>query len=366
MRDYYSGMKSENIKPSKKIMLHVRALNQISGPNVSNRIIYESALSEKFHFDFLEHNPAKGILDNLMIIPSLIRQIRRFNPDIVHVSGLLRSGFEAVIASRICRKKVLLTIRGSSIDAIEFNKKFLYGNIIEPLTMRLSHKVYAVCNAMANRDYVRKHTKGRMVNTIHNIAPDIKMEEIEPFGLRKQYGIDNDTVVVAIVGRMVYDKGLSFVKEAINEINSKDIVFVFVGDGPYMSILAHELSNEISCNRVFLLGKQNNVLSILKESDIFLFATLHENLSNALLEACSMGLAVIATSVGGNPEVINDGHNGILISPANSEEIVKAVKLLAFDKPLRELLGKNAIKTMKEEFSQTKLLRRLEKVYVEI
>lgn len=357
-------MISENGKP--KIMLHVRALNQISGPNICNMIIYKSNLSEKFHFEFLVHNPVKGIINNLMIIPSLFKQIKKFNPDIVHVSGLSRSGFEAVLATRLCNKKVLLTIHGSSTDAIDFNKKFLYGKFIEPLTLRLSHKVYAVCNAMASREYINKHTKGRLIGTIHNSAPEIDQDAIVPFGIRKNNNIGIDTVMVAIVGRMVYDKGITFVADAIKKTNKSNIVFVFIGDGPYLSILSDQLSAEIIYDKVLMLGKQDNVLSILKECDIFLFATLHENLSNALLEACSLGLAVIATNVGGNPEVIRDGFNGVLIPPANSHEIEKAISLLAGNKPLREKLGNNALKTMVKDFSQTKLLTRLGQVYNEL
>lgn len=359
--------KQEKINDNKpKILLHIRAKYQISGPNVANNIIYNSFLKEKYNLSFLEHNPQKGILNNLLIIKRLKDQIKAFDPDIVHVSGLQRSGFEAVVAARLCRKKVLLTIRGSSTDAIIFNKKKLYGKIIEPLTLRLSHKVYAVCDAMANRDYIRKHTKGRLIQTIHNSAPDISMDMITPFGLREKYSIDKDTVVVVIVGRIVYDKGITFIADAINKIKQGDIVFVFIGDGPYLSELSDNLAGEILDKKVLILGKQNDVLSILKECDVFLFATLHENLSNALLEACSMGLAIIATNVGGNPEVIRDGYNGLLIPPANSDEIEKTVILLAGDKPLREQLGKNALKTMNEDFSQTKLLKRLEQVYDEL
>lgn len=349
-----------------RIMLHVRALNQISGPNVCNMIIYQSDLSRKYHFKYLIHNPVNGIFKNLLIIPSLVKQILKFNPDIVHVAGLQRAGLEVVIASKLCNKKILLTIHGSSTDAIDFNRKIIYREIIEPLTMRLSHKVYAVCDAMTNREYIRKHTKGRLIETIHNAAPDINKDEILPYGLRDKYNIGKDTVLVAIVGRMVYDKGVTFVIDAIKKVRDKNIVFIFIGEGLLMEETKNKLSQEIAVGRVILLGKQNNVISILKECDIFLFATLHENLSNALLEACSMGLAVIATNVGGNPEVIRNGYNGILIPPSNSDEIEQAVMLLARDKPLREKFGKNAMRTMAEEFSQTVLLKRLGQVYEEL
>lgn len=169
--------------------------------------------------------------------------------------------------------------------------------------------------------------------------------------------------MIAIVGRMVYDKGITYIIEAISRIQDKNIIFIFIGDGALIEDMKISLSNEIVDKRVILLGKQNNVLSILNECDIFLFATLHENLSNALLEACSIGLAVIATSVGGNPEVIKHGYNGLLIPPANAEEIVKSIHYLAENESVRQLFGMNAKKTIEDEFSQKFILSKLEKVY---
>lgn len=356
--------KFNNRKP--KVMLHIIMPNQISGPNNAAKLISNSFLKENYEFAFLTQEFHSGGKISVKLIFSLIKQIKTFKPDVIHLSGLLGSGFHAVVAARLCGiKNILLTLRGSSTDAINISKvnRFVFGHIIEPITMHLSKKVYAVCNAMANRDYIQKHTKGRLLETIHNSAPTIDIKSILPFSLREKLEIDSESLIVVVVGRIIYDKGVTYIADAIKNIVDERIKFVFVGDEPREINLPYTLKNEIEERRVFFLGAQKNVISIINECDIFLFATLHENLSNALLEACAVGLAVVATNVGGNPEVIQHNENGILIPTANSERIKEAIIYLANNKEVRDKLGKQAIKTVETRFSQDFLLKKLENVY---
>lgn len=355
-------------KVTPKIMLHIIMPNQVSGPNTAVKIIADSYLNEKFDFGILVQKQHSGQKINITLIRDLMAQIKIFNPDLIHITGLSGAGFHAVIAARLCRKKILLTIRGSAVDALNISSrlKFIFGRIVEPLTMKMSHKVNTVCEAMAKRDYIKKNTNNRLIGTIHNSAPKIDLKKIEAYGLRNKLGIDDNSVIVAIVGRIVYDKGVTYIADAIKNIADKKIKFVFIGDGSSELNLIDTLTIEIEEKRVFFLGKQENVLSILNECDIFLFATLHENLSNALLEACSLGLAIIATNVGGNPEVIKHEYSGLLIPPANSEKIAESVLLLSKDKDIRQKLGEFAKKNVNEMFSQELLLQKLENVYNEM
>ena len=348
-----------------KIMLHIIMPNQISGPNNAAKLIGNSFLTNNFNFGYLvQHNHAGGRI-NFSLIKDLKKQIEEFNPDIIHLSGLQSSGFHAVIASRLCgEKKILLTIRGSSRDAINLNqfKRFFFTKIIEPITLMLSHSFYTVCEAMGKRDFLKFYSK-KSIGVIHNSAPSIDFENIQKNKLRETYKIPKDNLIVVIVGRMVYDKGITFVAEAINKMQDPDVTFVFIGDGPILEDLGVLLQKQILIGNVILLGKQKNIISILMECDIFLFATLHENLSNALLEACSVGLSIIATNIGGNPEVIKHNKNGILIPPKDSSSIVDAIKYLKDNKDQRVILGTHAIDSVKNQFSQNKMLKSLKNTY---
>ncbi|AOW17245.1 hypothetical protein LPB03_07100 [Polaribacter vadi] len=355
----------ENKKP--KIMLHIIMPNQVSGPNTASRLIADSYLKEHYNFQFLTQKTHAGGKINFSLIRDLRNQINEFNPDIIHVSGLQGSGFHAVVAAKFSKKKILLTVRGAAIDAVGLSPKlrFIFGKIVEPLTLRLSNQVYTVCRAMEKRGFIQNNTKGRLIGAIHNSAPEIFNENIVQFNIKEKLNLSKDSLIVVIVGRIIYDKGVTYICDAIKRIDDQRVKFVFIGDEPNNMNFKSTLVKEINERKVFFLNKQdkNNVLAILRESDIFLFATLHENLSNALLEACSLGLAVIATNVGGNPEVIKHGYNGILISPKNSLEIVNSINLLVNDDELRKELGGKAIVNIKKHFSQEKILHQVESVY---
>jgi L-malate glycosyltransferase len=351
---------------NKKIMLHIIMPNQVSGPNKAAKLISDSFLNQKYEFSFLTQTFHSGKKINLKLIKDLSRQIKLFNPDLIHLSGLQGSCFHAVIAARLSGKKnILIAVRGSTIDAKNLSAKmrFIFGNIIEPLTIKLSKNIYTVCEAMRNRKYIIQNARHKLIGTIHNSAPKIDINEIIPFNLRNKLNIDDKTLIVAIVGRIVFDKGVTYIADAIKKITDKNIKFIFIGDEPKVINLSTTLNNEVKEKRVFFLGKQEKVINILNECDIFLFATLHENLSNALLEACSLGLAVIATNVGGNPEVIKDDFNGILIPPANSDIIVEKVILLANNEEMRIKLGETAKLFVRDNFNQEQLLKKLELTY---
>lgn len=346
----------------KKVALHIIMPNQTSGPNTANRLLRASCLSEKYDFCFITQDELSGGKVSIRLLRKLIKQIKTENPDLLHFSGLQSSGFHAVLAARLAGKKnILITIRGFSGDTIGLNpfKKFVFDNIIEPLTLKLSRNFYTVCHEAGERKMVKSNLK-KYLGVIPNAAPILPSQIKDRDEVRKEIGIKEDAVVVAIVGRMVYDKGISFILDAIDEINNEAIVFVFVGDGPYEEIVRNKAKN---CSNVFCLGKRSDVIEIVNSCDIFLFATLHENLSNALLEAMTCGLPVVATNIGGNVDVVEDGGNGYLISPSNSRDIADKVLLLAQNVDLRKKFSKRSIEIIEEKFSQNVVYAQLSEVY---
>ncbi|BFN37901.1 glycosyltransferase [Fidelibacter multiformis] len=348
-----------------KIMLHLIMPNQISGPNNAAKLIFNSWLNKKYEFGFLTQNFHAGGKISFSLIKSLKKQIDSFNPDIIHLSGLQASGFHAVVAARLAKKKkIIIAVRGSSTDVLNSHwfKKFIFGWIIEPVTLKLASHVYTVSKAMVKKRMIKKFSEN-FIGTIHNSAPEINANSIEPVYFRKKNNIDTSKILVAIVGRMVYDKGITFIIEAIKSFSPNHFSFVFIGDGPLISEMKKKLEGEIKEGRVFLLGHQKNVLPILAECDVFLFATLHENLSNALLEACSLGLIPIVTNVGGNPEVIKHKENGILVTPKDSKSIIDALKFINNNPKIASELSANAKKTVDSEFSQKKLLQHVDDLY---
>lgn len=351
-----------------KIMLHLIMPNQISGPNTASRKLFLSNLNTKYNFDYLIQNYHAGGKVNFRLIGDLKKQIKVFNPDIVHISGLQSSGFHAVIAAKLARKKVLMTVRGFSSDDLTLNpiKRFLFKHIIEPITLMLSDKIYTVCECAQQRRELKRFKK-KTLPFIHNCAPKIDFDIVRAKSkARSDMGFSPDDFVVIVSGRMTFDKGITYIIESIkqimNQIPSNKMKFVFVGDGPMLDVVKSELDIFINSN-VFCLGKVDNVIEVIVAGDLFLFATLHENLSNALLEAMAVGLSVIATNVGGNKEVVENNGNGFLIPAMSVADIVSCLKKCYNDSMLNKNFQQRSLAIIKEKFTEKVLLEKLDGYY---
>lgn len=141
-----------------------------------------------------------------------------------------------------------------------------------------------------------------------------------------------------------------------------DFVFIVVGDGPYLDQYKDQCKEEIKNKRLFLLGRRSDVNNILKDSDIFLFATHNENHSIALMEAVNMHCAVLCTNVGGNSEIIQDEVSGILIPPENINSIIDGLNRLK-DRETRDKYTKKAFEDCRVKFSVENTYGKLEKIF---
>lgn len=335
--------------------------NQISGPNTSAKLINNSFLNQVYVFSFLEQKFHAGGKINFKLIRSLYKQIKHFNPDLVHISGLQSSGFHAMIATKLAKKKALLAVRGFSGDAIGLGKfqRFIFNRIIEPITLRLADYVYTVCHDALNNPVIKK-AKPRVNCVIYNPAPNIPIAFSN--NTRRNLGISKDDTIIASVGRIIKDKGYHHLVEVIHKFsNVKDIKFIIIGEGNYLDQMKKALSDQN--DQVFFLGHRNDVLDILNECNLFIFPTLHENLSNALLEACITKNAIIATKVGGNIDVITHGYNGLLVNPGDINAMFESINICYHNKEYMIQLAENAYETAITKFSQNVILRQIDSLY---
>jgi len=118
-----------------------------------------------------------------------------------------------------------------------------------------------------------------------------------------------------------------------------------------------EASKNFPDIKLNIISNIPNASKYLKNFDIFVLPSLKEGLPYVILEAGLAGLPVIASNVGGIPEIIENGKEGLLVAPANPEELANAIKKLIEDKTLRENLAKNLHEKIKKEFSLEKMLR---------
>ena len=121
-----------------------------------------------------------------------------------------------------------------------------------------------------------------------------------------------------------------------------------------------EIAKELGINdSVTFVGYQNNVHEWLAACDIFALPSLYEYHSIAVLEAMRAGKAIVATTVGGNGESINDGVEGILVSPKDSKAFADGLERILTNKEVLISFGKNARERFKMEFTETAMMHNL-------
>jgi len=141
-----------------------------------------------------------------------------------------------------------------------------------------------------------------------------------------------------------------------------DAEFVLVGDGPLRPELENEASSlGLGASAIFL-GDRQDMPAVLASLDVAVLTSDSESLSNVILEAMAAGLPVVAYSVGGNSELVND-QRGALVAAGNENDFANAIHRLLSDAHLREHQGNNARRFAEENFSLDRVRRRYEDLY---
>lgn len=200
----------------------------------------------------------------------------------------------------------------------------------------------------------RKVPRRKMEVVYNGIAENAPL--MEPVVLK------SDCVNIGMAGRLDAIKGLNFLIEAIPEVikhvNEKFHIYI-IGDGSeegYLRSLASELGVE---GYVSFEGYQSNVPAWLKAWDIFCLPSLQENHSIALLEAMRAGKAIVCTSVGGNPETVEDGKEAFVVPAKNPQAIADALVKLIESESLRRKLGHHAHDRFLSCFTEDIMKKRL-------
>lgn len=177
-----------------------------------------------------------------------------------------------------------------------------------------------------------------------------------------------NTLIITCIAELHERKGQKYLIQAIAEITNQfpNTKLVLVGDGPDKENL-YDLVKKMDLQRhVTFTGKSKEIPAILKASDIFVLPSRREAFGLVNLEAMMIPLPIVASNVGGIPEVVEDGKTGILVKPENHTELAKALKILIENEKIREGLAEAGKKRVMENFSAKKMAQEYEKVYQNI
>jgi len=179
----------------------------------------------------------------------------------------------------------------------------------------------------------------------------------------------NNTLLIGTVGRLepVKDQ-ITLVKAFIQLLemtpnSNKKLCLIILGDGVLREQIEQIITSSGAANSVWLAGSREDVSEILPLLDIFVLPSLGEGISNTILEAMSCALPVVATSVGGNPELVIDGETGTLVPPDSPEAMAKALKHYVDNESIQDLHGLAGRHRVEETFSLNSMVERYMSVY---
>ncbi len=188
---------------------------------------------------------------------------------------------------------------------------------------------------------------------------------------RKELGIPADSLVIGYVGWLIPIKGVTYLVSAMAKVAEKYpkslLVLVGKGDdkGEEEVHLRKQVENLGLADKVHFLGWRSDVDEIMGCFDIFVLPSLNEGMGRVLVEAMAAGLPIVASRVGGIPDLVKDGKNGLLVPPADAPALAKAISDLLKDKEKRNRMGE-AGKKMCRPYSAEAMVEQIDDLYKEL
>lgn len=342
------------------------------GPYTSTMNILRSPLREKYQFETFTYHTELRDPFRVRRIADLVHQLKAIRPDIVHFTGMQAQGLFVAVACKLAGvPHTVVTARGFAGDDMTIGRiqRSIFNRLVEPLTMRLVDKAYGVSRYAASRELFLRFPQ-KSEGFVYNFPPLPYDRSLNPLPVREELGLPAGQLLIATSGRITRDKGYAVLTRAIREFFSHSpdapVSFVVIGRGDYGDEMRRELADEVQRQAVLLLGYREDVSRILSESDLFVLPTLHETLSNSLLEASVEGLPLIASDTGGVPEIIQDGYNGLLVPPGDVDTLVQAMQTLVEDAPLRRQMGRHAKERVDRQFHAGDIVQKLDGIYTRL
>ncbi|MCL4500890.1 MAG: glycosyltransferase [Deltaproteobacteria bacterium] len=207
------------------------------------------------------------------------------------------------------------------------------------------------------------------VRVVHNGVDLARLQQHRPrLEVRKELGLSEDTKVVGLVARLDHwGKGHREFFEALAALKDRfPLEALIIGGGRREAEMQQLAAGKGLAGRVHFLGQRQDIPGLLAALDIFVLPSHSEGVSLALLEAMAAGLPVIVSRVGGLPEVVTDGENGLLIPPKTPEALAQALERLLVDPAFSKNLGEKARRQVETNYSLDRLGREINEIYLEL
>ena len=230
--------------------------------------------------------------------------------------------------------------------------------------------VITVCEEFAKQLVQSGVQRNRIVVSHNSVVAPRAVDSDEQKALREKFGISEDERVVLAVGRLSREKGHSDLIEAFQALRNLDsqlkLKLLIVGEGPELEALQRAARERELDRSVIFSGHVSDVAPYYAIADALALPSHSEGSPNVLLEAMAAGLPVVATSVGGVPEIATSGKNALLVPPRDREAFADALHQVLINPELAEELSSNARAHVADNFSPAGHAQSLIRIYQEV
>ncbi|MED4989689.1 N-acetyl-alpha-D-glucosaminyl L-malate synthase BshA [Parageobacillus toebii] len=299
---------------------------------------------------------------DLALASKIAEVAKRERLDVLHAHYAVPHAVCAVLAKQMVggKLKIVTTLHGTDITVLGYDPSL--SDMIK-FGIEQSDVVTAVSNALVKQTYELLDVQ-KPIQTVYNFVDERVYHKKNANHLKKEYGIDENEKVIIHVSNFRKVKRVPDVVRAFSLIRKHlPAKLLLIGDGPEMTVVSRLVTELGLSDDVRFLGKQDKLDELYSISDVKMLLSEKESFGLVLLEAMACGVPCIGTTIGGIPEVIEDGKTGFLCELGNVEEVAnKALRILT-DKHLHMYMAKQAVQTVYQKFYSEQIVEQYEDIY---
>jgi len=305
-------------------------------------------------------------VNDIRALYDLVRIIKTVKPDVVH-THTSKAGILGRMAAKIARVPIIVHTPHGHVFFGHFgpipSRIFLW---VERFFAPLTDRVVALTDR-ESRDYTDLDVyPGEKLVKIHS-GVDVKKFKQVPVGAvekKRSLGLNQNVLVVGFIGWLLPIKGPMHLLKAMEDVwqDHDDTILVFIGKGDLDVDLRAEALKAGASGRVNFLGWRNDIDEILPIFDIFVLPSLNEGMGRVLVEAMAAGKPIVASNVGGIPDLVENDHNGLLVPPGDEKALAAAIRQLINDPEKAKLMGQSGRERCRQ-FSLEGMVAKLDNLY---
>jgi glycosyltransferase involved in cell wall biosynthesis len=295
----------------------------------------------------------------------LARVVKRLAPDVIHAHdphGIAMASLALSLGASSARNGRLPALVASR--RVDFHLK---GNSLSRWKHRQVDCFIAASEAI-RRILLGDGVPADRTITIHEGIDVDHVLGAPAVNVHEAFWLPRHAPVIGSVAALVPHKGQRHLVEAAQLVVREvpDARFVILGEGELREQLERQVRDHHLEKHVFLPGFRTDVLGCIKGFDVFAMSSVTEGLGTSLLDAMACSKPIVATSVGGIPEVVVDGENGLLVAPRNHAAMADAIVRLLTDEGLRSRMGEAGLARVRERFTVERMVSETAAVYARL